>query len=184
QELAKKMTSVMDAQRLVSLDTLFELATGLDQLAEGKANAENLLALAAQLREFELPRPIFNRTLEDIQGGREKFDVRHTTLQTRTDMQKIIKSGTARDRTEARGRLAPFLRDTLVGLNYTYYDPPGAQMLYNNSIFVRSHDYTEQSGIPWEQPWTSARRVSVFGANSGGHLAGSLAGLPYALADL
>src|SRR5262249_17925973 len=70
QELAKKMTSVMDAQRLVSLDTLFELATGLDQLAEGKANAENLLALAAQLREFELPRPIFNRTLEDIQGGR------------------------------------------------------------------------------------------------------------------
>src|SRR5262249_18854059 len=38
--------------------------------------------------------------------------------------------------------------------------------------------------VPWEQPWTSARRVSVFGANSGGHLAGSLAGLPYALADL
>src|SRR5262249_2104758 len=122
--------------------------------------------------------------VEDSQGRPAKFEFRHTTLQTRTDMQKIIKSGTARDRTEARGRLAPFLRDTLVGLNYTYYDPPGAQMLYNNSVFVRSHDYTEKSGVPWEQPWTSARRVSVFGANSGGHLAGSLAGLPYALADL
>jgi hypothetical protein len=184
QELTKKMGSVMDAQRLVSLDTLFALADGLGQINESKASSENLLALAAQLREFELPRPIFNRSLEDIQAGRDKSDVRHTTLQTRTDMQKIIKSGTPKERAEARGRLAPFLRDTLVGLNYTYYDPPGAQMLYNNAIFVRSHDYTEKSDIPWEQPWSTSRRVTVIGANSGGHLAGSLAGLPYALAEL
>lgn len=184
QELAKKMSSVMDAQRLVSLDTLFALASGLDQMGDGKANSETLLSLATQLREFELPRPIFNRSLEDIQAGREKSDVRHTTLQTRTDIQKIIKSGTPKERTEARGRLAPFLRDTLVGLNYTYYDPPGAQMLSTNAIFVRSHDYTERSGISWEQPWSTSRRVTVLGANSGGHLAGSLAGLPYALAEL
>lgn len=184
QELAKKMSSVMDAQRLVSLDTLFALADGLNPTGEGKASSENLLSLASQLREFELPRPIFNRNLEDIQAGREKSDVRHTTLQTRTDMQKIIKSGTPKERAEARGRLAPFLRDTLVGLNYTYYDPPGAQMLYNNAVFVRSHDYTEKSDIPWEQPWSTSRRVTVIGTNSGGHLAGSLAGLPYALAEL
>ncbi|HKF22636.1 MAG TPA: hypothetical protein VKE93_13790 [Candidatus Angelobacter sp.] len=183
-ELAKKMSSVMDAQRLVSLDTLFTLGAGLEQMGEGKATSENLLPLATQLREFELPRPIFNRNLEDIQAGREKSDVRHTTLQTRTDMQKIIKSGTSKERAEARGRLAPFLRDTLVGLNYTYYDPPGAQMLSNDAVFVRSHDYTEKSDIPWEQPWSTSRRVTVIGANSGGHLAGSLAGLPYALAEL
>jgi len=181
EELAKKMSSVMDAQRLVSLDTLFALASGL---GEGKANVEDLLSLATQLREFELPRPIFNRSLEDIQAGREKSDVRHTTLQTKTDMQKIIKSGTPKERAEARGRLAPFLRDTLVGLNYTYYDPPGAQMLANNAVFVRSHDYTERSSLSWEQPWSTARRVTVLGANSGGHLAGSLSGLPYALAEL
>src|SRR5262249_28240038 len=159
QEIAKKMGEVMDAQRLVSLDTLFALGTGLDQMADGKTSADSLLPLAAQLREFELPRPIFNRNLEDIQAGRDKADVRHTQLQTKTDLQKIIKSGTAKERSEARGRLSAFLRDTLVGLNYTYYDPPGAQMLYNNSVFVRSHDYTEKSGVPWEQPWTSARRV-------------------------
>lgn len=184
QELAKKMRSVMDAQRLVSLDTLFALGAGLEQMAQGKTAAETLLPLAAQLREFELPRPIFNRSLQDIQSGHEFSDVRHTTLQTRTDLQKIIKSGSAKDRSEARGRLAPFLRDTLVGLNYTYYDPPGAQMLYNNAVFVRSHDYSEGLGNGAEQPWITPRLVNLSGSSGGGHLAGSLAGLPYALAEV
>jgi hypothetical protein len=183
-ELASKMRSVMDAQRLVSLDTLFALATGLEQLAEGKTNPEALLPLAAQLREFELPRPIFSRTLEEIQSGRQFADTRHTTLQTRTDLQKIIKAGSAKERAEGRGRLAPFLRDTLVGLNYTYYDPPGAQMLYNNAIFVRSHDYSESFGTGSEQPWVTPRLVNLAGSSGGGHLAGSLAGLPYALAEV
>jgi len=183
QELARKMRSVMDAQRLVSLDTLFALGAGLDKMAHGDAIAETLLPLAAQLREFELPRPIFNRNLQEIQAGHEFSDVRHTTLQTRTDLERIIRTGTAKDWAEARGRLAPFLRDTLVGLNYTYYDPPGAQMLYNNTIFVRSHDYAEGYNTG-EQPWTTPRLISSWGAGGGSHLAGSLTGLPYALAQM
>jgi hypothetical protein len=183
QELAKKMRSVMDAQRLVSLDTLFALGIGLDKMAQGKAAAETLLPLAAQLREFELPRPLFNRNLQEIQSGREFADVRHTTLQTRTDLERIIRSGSPKDWAEARGRLAPFLRDTLVGLNYTYYDPPGAQMLYNNTIFVRSHDYSEGL-ITGEQPWTAPRLINTPGTGAGSHLAGSLTGLPYALAEM
>jgi hypothetical protein len=183
-QLAKKMRSVMDAQRLVSLDTLFALGTGLDQLAQGTTTPDSLVPLAAQLREFELPRPIFSRTLQDVQSGREFSDVRHTTLQTRTDLQKIIRSGSTKERAEARGRLAPFLRDTLVGLNYTYYDPPGAQMLYNNAVFVRSHDYSEGMGTGAEQPWITPRLVNLSNSSGGGHLAGSLSGLPYALAEV
>jgi hypothetical protein len=182
--LAGKMRSVMDAQRLVSLDTLFALATGLEQIAQGNGTPESLVPLAAQLRDFELPRPIFNRSLEDARSGREFSDVRHTTLQTRTDLQKIIRSGSAKERAEARGRLAPFLRDTLVGLNYTYYDPPGAQMLYNNAVFVRSHDYSEGMGTGADQPWITPRLVNLAGSSGGGHLAGSLSGLPYALAEV
>lgn len=184
EELARRMRSVMDAQRLVSLDTLFALGTGLEQLAQGNTTPESLIPLAAQLREFELPRPIFSRSLEDIQSGRAFSDVQHTTLQTRTDLQSIIKSGSAKDRREARGRLAPFLRDTLVGLNYTYYDPPGAQMLYNNAVFVRSHDYSEGLGTGAEQPWVTPRLINLAGSSNGGHLAGSLSGLPYALAEV
>jgi hypothetical protein len=71
-----------------------------------------------------------------------------------------------------------------VGLNYTYYDPPGAQMLYNNAIFVRSHDYSESFGTGAEQPWVTPRLVNLAGSAGGGHLAGSLSGLPYALAEV
>ncbi len=42
---------------------------------------------------------------------------------------------------DVRGSLAPFLRDTLVGLNYIHYAPPGAQILHTNPVFVRSHDF-------------------------------------------
>ena len=47
---------------------------------------------------------------------------------------------------ELRGLLAPFLRDTLVALNYAHYAPPGAQILYTNPLFVRSHDFLGVQG--------------------------------------
>ncbi len=84
--------------------------------------------------------------------------------------------------------LTPFLRDTLVGLNYAYYEPPGAQMLHNNPLFVRSHDfsggdYSGEVATAGEQTWRTPR---LFGrgwtASGGAHLIGSLADLPYVLA--
>src|SRR6201988_2378966 len=86
---------------------------------------------------------------------------------------------------EARGQLASFLRDTLVGLNYAYYEPPGAQALHNNPLFVRSHDFAGESvsGIK-----SLLQTPSLFGrgspAGGGAHFVGSLADLPYVLADL
>ncbi len=84
--------------------------------------------------------------------------------------------------------LTPFLRDTLVGLNYAYYEPPGAQMIHNNPLFVRSHDfsggdYSGEAATASDQIWRSPR---IFGrgwtASGGAHLIGSMADLPYALA--
>ncbi|HEY7405118.1 MAG TPA: hypothetical protein VIB39_16445 [Candidatus Angelobacter sp.] len=184
EEIAKRIQTVFDAQRLVSLDTLFALGTGLDRLAQGKATADTLLPLAAELREFEMPRPIFTPN-ERIQFQRDHADTRHTTLQTRTNLTRIIKSGSPQEMAEARGQLAAFVRDTLVGLNYAYYEPPGAQMLLNNAIFVRSHDYAEdyRSGLAGIQPWKTPSLVNLGATASGGtHLAGSIADLPYALA--
>jgi hypothetical protein len=177
QEIANRIRTVLDAQRLVSLDTLFALGDGLNDMAKGKQIGDSLVPLAGELREFEMPRPIFTAT-ERSEYEHEISDTRHTTLQTRTDMIKIIKTGSPKELSEARGRLTPFLRDTLVGLNYAYYEPPGAQMLHNNSIFVRSHDYSELMSSEGEQPWKTPRLVS----SGGTHLAGSLADLPYALA--
>ena len=83
---------------------------------------------------------------------------------------------------DLRGTLAPFLRDTLVGFNYIHYAPPGAQVLHTNPLFVRSHDFIGIQGA--NQTW---KATEVFGtgwpANAGGRLVGSLASLPYALAE-
>ena len=86
---------------------------------------------------------------------------------------------------EARGQLTSFLRDTLVGLNYAYYEPPGAQVLYHNPLFVRQHDFAAETVVGIERVWQAPR---LFGAGSpaggGAHLVGSLADLPYVLAQL
>jgi len=184
QELARRMQTILDSQRLVSLDTLRALGNGLDDMAQGKPAESSLVSLAGQLREFEMPRPIFSRT-EHTEWAAGIYNNRHTDLQMRTNVAKIMKGPASRAEVEeARGQLASFLRDTLVGLNYAYYEPPGAQLLLNNPLLVRQHDFAGETVIGIEHVWQSP---SLFGAGSpaggGAHLVGSLADLPYALAE-
>ena len=184
-EFAARIHSVLDDQRLVSLDTLFSLGEGLNEMAKtpGKPGSERLLSLAGELREFEMPRPIFTNS-EKITWAPTIYSSRHAELQVRTDLTKVIKTpGTPAQLESARGQLAPFLRDTLVGLNYAYYEPPGAQVLHNNPLFVRSHDFTGVTIIGAERLWRSPELIGVgTPAGGGAYLMGSLAGLPYALA--
>src|SRR5207247_1525227 len=182
-EFAKRFQSVLDDQHLVSLDTLFALGEGLNEMARGKPAEDGLIALAGELREFEMPRPIFS-SRERTEWAAGVYNNRHTELQMRTDLAKLIKSpSSCQQLAEARGQLAPFLPDTLVGLNYAYYEPPGAQILHHNPLFVRSHDFAGESVIGLERLWQAPQ---LFGAGSpaggGAHLVGSLADLPYILA--
>ncbi len=183
QELAIRIRAVLTGQRLASLDTLFALGDGLNQMAKGQPLANVLIPMASELKEFELPRTLFTAG-ERTEWAPGVPTNAHTALQTRTDLAKIIKSSPSpKELTEARGLLTPFLRDTLVGLNYAYYEPPGAQMLHNNPVFVRSHDFSGTDDRGGEQSWQIA---SLFGsglpAAGGAHLAGSLADLPFVLA--
>jgi hypothetical protein len=183
-ELARRIHSVLDDQRLVSLDTLFGLYDGLTDMAHGAAIGDQLLPLAGNLREFEMPRPIFTGS-EKIEWSPVVYTSRHAELQVRTDLTKILKSpGSPQQLEAARGQLTPFLRDSLVGLNYAYYEPPGAEVLHNNPLFVRSHDFSSVSVQGVEQIWGAPGLIGV-GATAGGgaYLMGSLADLPYALAS-
>lgn len=185
-QIADKMRIVLDDQRLVSLDTLFGLADGLKAMAAGDQKADALLPLANDLRDFELPRPIFT-TREKAETAARQLNNRHAALQPRTDLSKLIQStgSSPAELTAARGRLTPFLRDTLVGLVYAYYEPPGAQMLHNNPIFVRSHDFSGEIGDAASQSWETSRLYDRGETTSGGaYLAGSLADLPYQLAGV
>jgi len=180
--MANRIRSVLDGQRLVSLDTLLPLGDGL---REGAQPGNNLLSLAGDLREFEMPQPIFRNSERD-QWAAGIYNNHHTELQMHANVAKIIKSPRSPERlAEARGQLAPFLRDTLVGLNYAYYEPPGAQILHHNPLFVRSHDFAGETVIGVERLWQASQ---LFGegtpAGGGAHLVGSLADLPYVLASV
>ena len=184
-EMANRIRSILAAQRLVSLDTILALGDGLNEMAAGTENADTLVPLARELVEFEMPRPIFSGS-ERVEWTSGTYNNRHTEMQMRTDLTKIIKGPSPREKVkEARGELVPFLRDTLVGFNYAYYEPPGAQALHINPLFVRSHDFSGDtvSGVShvWQAPM-------LFGegspAGGGAHLVGSLAELPYVLATV
>jgi hypothetical protein len=185
EELAKKLRADLDGQRLVSVDTILALGQELDNAARTGSAGAVATPLAGELREFQMPRPIFSRSEKTEWAATGAYDDRHTDAEMHTDLAKLIKSHpSAEQLTKARGELAPFLRDTLVGLNYAYYEPPGAQILHHNPLLVRSHDFAGQtvSGLPslWRTP-------QLFGVGSpaggGAHLVGSLANLPYVLAE-
>jgi hypothetical protein len=186
QEVAARIRSVLDDQRLVSLDTLLTVGDALAEKARGKQPADYVILLAAETREFEMPRPIFTNS-ERTEWAAGIYNNRHTDVQMRADFPKVLKSPNASRAQieEARGQLASFLRDTLVGLNYAYYEPPGAQALHNNPLFVRSHDFAGETveGIKtlWQAPQLMGQGSP---AGGGAHLVGSLADLPYVLADL
>src|SRR3989441_13269471 len=100
---------------------------------------------------------------------------------------KVLRSGTASPAQleGARGQLASFLRDVLVGLNYAYYEPPGAQALHNNPLFVRSHDFAAETVSGIETVWQAPQLLGQGSpAGGGAHFVGPLAGLPYALGEL
>ena len=184
-EMANRIRAVLDDQRLVSVDTLFALDDGLKDSAQGASKNDTMIALAGELREFEMPRPIFTSG-ERTTWAAGTYNNRHTEGEMRTNIAKVFSSpsSTPKQKEEARGQLATFLRDTVVGMNYAYYEPPGSQFLHHNPLFVRSHDFSGDTVTGVGQLWQSPQ---LFGAGSpaggGAHLIGSLADLPYVLAE-
>lgn len=181
-----RIRSVLDDQRLISLDTLVTLGDALKQQARGKQPEEYVFLLAEQTREFEMPRPIFSSGERD-EWAAGIYNNHHTDLQMKANLPKVLKSTTASAKQieEARGHLASFLRDTLVGLNYAYYEPPGAQALHHNPLLVRSHDFSGETLVGVKSLW-QAPEVLGEGSPAGGgaHFVGSLADFPYSLASL
>ena len=182
--MVEEMMRVFESQRLISLNTIFDLVDNLEGLARGeKVNQQLIAKAAARIGEIQLPRAAMS--------GAEKnalafgyWPERHIEQQRKVNLRALIdKSATdPRKLDDIRGLLAPFLRDTLVGLTYMHYAPPGAQILKTNPLFVRSHDFIGLQGA--NQTWKSTEVMGgSWPASAGGKLVGSLSGLPYALAE-
>jgi len=183
-QIVEDMIRIFEAQRLISLSTIFELVDHLEGLAKDeKANMALINRTAARISEIQLPRT----SLSSVERNTLSFGYwseKHIEAQRKLNLRALIDRAATDPKKldDMRALMAPFLRDTLVGFNYIHYAPPGAQVLYTNPLFVRSHDFIGLQGSA--QTW---RTTEVLGTgwptSAGGKLVGSLASLPYALAE-
>jgi len=183
-QLVEDMIRIFESQRLISLTDIFGLVDHLESLAKGeKVNAALINKTAARIGEIQLPRAALSG-LEKNALSFGYWSERHIEAQRKLNLRAMIERAATDPKKldDIRALMAPFLRDTLVGLNYMHYAPPGAQVLYTNPLFVRSHDFIGLQGS--SQTW---RVTEVLGtgwpSSAGGKLVGSLVGLPYALAE-
>jgi hypothetical protein len=181
-QIVQEMMRVLEAQHIVPLDDLLELANHLDAVARGeKLNTALINRFSARIADI----PLVRASLSPVEKNALSFGYwtdKHIDAQRKLNLRTAMDKATGEKLRDARGLLAPFLRDTLVAYTYAHYAPPGAQILYTNPVFVRSHDFLGAQGA--NHMW---RLTEVFGSgwpsNGGGRLVGSLAGLPYALAE-
>ena len=181
---AQEIDRILEAQRIISLDTLFQLADQLEALPKGeKLNVPLVNRLAARISEIQPPRASLSSNEKNAMGFGYWTD-KHIENERRLNFRSAIEKagGDAEKLKEVRALMAPLLRDTLLAFNYAYYAPPGAQVLYTNPVFVRSHDFLGMQGT--SHTW---RPTETYGtgwpSNAGGRLVGSLSALPYALAE-
>jgi hypothetical protein len=183
-QLVENMIRIFEAQRLISLASIFDLVDQLESLAKGeKADNALITKTAARISEIQLPRNSLSGTERNaLSFG--YWPERHIEAERKLTLRAFIERAGSDPKKldEIRSLMAPFLRDTLMGLNYVHYAPPGAQVLYANPLFVRSHDFIGVQGA--NSTWKGTEVVgSGWPSSAGGRLIGSLSGLPYALAD-
>jgi hypothetical protein len=155
----------------------------LNSGSKDKAVLSEISKLAARVTEAPPPRaPLTSSERNAVGFG--YWSERHLEAERKLNLRLAIEraGGDPARLKEISGLLAPSMRDTLMGFVYAHYAPPGAQVLYTNPVFVRSHDFigTEGQSRMWKptEPYGSG-----WPSNGGGRLVGSLATLPYSLAE-
>jgi hypothetical protein len=183
-QLVEDMIRIFEAQRLISLSSIFDLVDQLESVAKGeKANNALIAKTAARISEIQLPR----NSLSGAERNALSFGYwpeKHIEAERKLTLRAFIdRAGNdPKKLDEIRSLMTPFLRDTLMGLNYVHYAPPGAQVLYANPLFVRSHDFVGAQGT--NSVWKDTEVLgSSWPSSAGGKLVGSLVSLPYALAE-
>ncbi len=175
---AESFLRIFDAQRLIPLDSLFTVA---DHSQNGTADPKAIKSISEQLNRLEETQSVRSSLSAEEKNSFAMgyWSERHIEQERKLNLDSLLKSP---DKKDVRGLLAPLLRDSLVGILYSYYAPVGAQLLLTNPLFVRSHDFVGPEGSP--SAW---RETEVTGSgwpeSAGGRLMGSLISLPYAIAE-
>lgn len=180
--ILERMNQLLALQRLVPLETLFDLADHLERVSRGEAfNVAMANRLSASISDIRLPRSLLS-VEESNAMARGHWVERHIQRQRSLNLRRAVDraQGNPRRLLAIRGELAPLLRDSLVGLAYALYAPPGAELIRANPLFVRSHDFLGPEG---RFSWARTRmQATGWPSSGGGRLVGSLMSLPYELA--
>ena len=183
-QLVLQEQHIFEAQKLLSLDLLFELADNLEGVTRGeKLNAQLASRLASRVADIQLPRNSMSAAERNTMAFGYFVD-RHVDEERKVNLRALIDKASKDPEKlkDIRGQLAPTLRDTIVGFNYVHYAPPGAQILMTNPLFVRGHDFIGMQGA--NHSWRATEPYGTgWPSNAGGRLVGSLSGLPYSLAE-
>jgi hypothetical protein len=169
---------IFDAQRLVNVDSLI---TATDKIEKGQTDAKAMKNISDQLKRLAETEPTRGSLSPEEKSTLAVgyWSERHVDVERKLNVDALLKGPEKKD---PRALLAPLLRDSLVGLIYCYYAPPGAQLLLTNPLLVRSHDFVGQESSPAEWRLTEVSG-SGWPESAGGRLTGSLVNLPYALAE-
>ena len=129
-QVVESMIRILEAQRLINLDTIFEMADNLESLTKGeKLNSNLVTKLAAKINEIQLPRASLS-SAEKNSLAFGYWTERHVEQQRKTNLRQAIEKAAAANDAERlrdlRGLLAPFLRDTLWG-STTFITPRRAR---------------------------------------------------------
>jgi hypothetical protein len=183
-QLETEIARIFEAQRMVSLDVLFAIADHLEAVAKGEKFTPALVAkLSSRIAEIQMPRASLTANEKNAMGFGYWTD-KHVEAERKVNLRSQIEkaAGDPEKVRDIRGLLGPFLRDAILALNYAHYAPPGAQILFTNPSFVRSHDFLGMQGT--SHTWRATETYGTgWPSNAGGRLVGSLATLPYALAE-
>ncbi len=183
QEILARINQLLTLQRLVPLKTLFDLADHLERVSRGEAfNVAMANRLSESISEIRLPRSLLS-VEESNAMARGHWVERHIQRQRTLNLRRAVDraQGNPNRLLSIRGELAPMLRDSLVGILYALYSPPGAELIRANPLFVRSHDFLGPEG---RFSWNRTRMQSTgWPSSGGGRLVGSLMSLPYELAS-
>ncbi len=183
EEVLARVGQLLALQRLVPLDTLFDLADHLERVSRGEAfNVAMANRLSESISDIRLPRSLLSAE-EANAVARGHWVDRHIQRQRSLNLRRAVDraQGNPKRLLAIRGELAPILRDSLVGIVYALYSPPGAELIRANPLFVRSHDFLGPEG---KYSWSRTRMQSTgWPSSGGGRLQGSLVSLPYELAS-
>ncbi len=153
--IVDRFNSLFTLQRLVSLKTLFDLADHLERVSRGESfNVAMANRLAETISDVRLPQSELS-SAEANAIGTDNWVDNHIRDQRDLNLRRMVDGagGNPQELLEIRGRIAPILRDSLVGLVYVYYSPPGAELIRANPLFVRSHDFSGSEGRrTWKRP--------------------------------